>query len=210
MGEGDYYLYTPPFWIGCLLSPRSGYFSLFWLISFSYLQILFYYHRRHVDSVEALYIPVRLLLCCVRFFSRFIFDTSSILCKKKILKIILNMRIDDADDDICFANGATHTKQQQKNEYENEKMTKATTASNDSGGLKSLNGKLGVERQKWWRRPLRRRRPLVTTRPRSRLWANNTHNNNSNSHTTNTITTTIGGRLVDLIQVHSLVPDVSF
>jgi hypothetical protein len=34
------------------------------------------------------------------------------------------------------------------NEYENEKMTKATTAGNDSGGLKSLNGKLGVERQK--------------------------------------------------------------
>jgi hypothetical protein len=49
------------------------------LISFSYLQILFYYRRRHVVSVEALYIPVRLLLCCVRFFFRFIFDASSIL-----------------------------------------------------------------------------------------------------------------------------------
>lgn len=41
-----------------------------------------------------------------------------------------------------------HNKTTQKNEYENEKMTKATTAGNDSGGLKSLNGKLGVERQK--------------------------------------------------------------
>jgi hypothetical protein len=91
----------------------------FWV--FFSLFCSFHFHTCKFYFIIAVVMLFRLRLCTYRsvccyaacVFSFDLFLTRHPSCEK-ILKIILNMRIDDADDDICFANGATNNKTQNK------------------------------------------------------------------------------------------------
>ena len=80
--------------------------SFFGFLFFLICKFFCYYHRHDV-SVEAFYIFGHLLYAaCIFSFDSFLTRHPSFENqKKKQTKTILNMRIDDADDDICSTTG---------------------------------------------------------------------------------------------------------